>query len=306
MFSEMKEFAKELHNHFDDLMPEFKPDIIYHYTTVSVLPEFMKDDADFYCTHCQALNDDDEFVLGLEYVESFISREYEVHSTAFVDKFYRLYEDKWRQPWIMSFTTKKDSLVQWIAYSDKKEGGYAVGFNYKALRNLVHENLIASSESFNVYLLPCLYLHHKVGESVEIDARADELLSYLLKPLSTELGEFVRRKTFSGGSGDIESAVFLFASMVKNASFRYESECRLVIQPMTRESALSNYKVVGGKPRLPSTLFHNSGQLRSMIKSIGISPHGKHNILLDIADLYKAKYGKGIKVYNSSSPYNGQ
>jgi hypothetical protein len=54
------------------------------------------------------------------------------------------------------------------------------------------------------------------------------------------------------------------------------------------------------------TIFHNSGQLRSMIKSIGISPHGKHNILLDIADLYKAKYGKGIKVYNSSSPYNGQ
>lgn len=291
------------------LMPDFNPKVIYHYTTIDVLSEFMKDDADLYCTHCRALNDDDEFKLGLEYARNFISRAYKVRSRAmlgFVDRFYRLYREKWRQPWIMSFTTERDSLVQWISYSDKQAGGYAVGLDYRLLCRLVKEKMYTSADSFNIYLLPCLYLKHSRGNRiVQQDQRVNQLLSFLLDEFSEELQRFVDGKE-TAGRDVIESLILLFASMIKNAAFSHECECRLVIQPTDRESALRNYRVVGKKPRLQSMIFPKLGYLRNLIKSIGVSPHGNQNVLCDIVDLYADTYDGRFQVYRSSSPYNGQ
>lgn len=291
-----------------ELMPDFNPKTIYHYTTINVLPEFMKDDGDLYCTHCRALNDDEEYRLGLEYARNFISRNYKARSRAmlgFVDRFYRLYRDKWRQPWIMSFTTEKDSLVQWVSYSDKRDGGYAIGFDYSRLRKLVAEKMYSCVDSFNIYLLPCLYLRHSRGnKTVEQDDQANGLLSFLLDQFANEFQDFVNNKE-TKSRGLIESIILLFASMIKNASFKHECECRLVIQPTDRASALENYRVVGTRPRLPSLMFPKLGKLRDLITEIGISPHGKDNVLRTAVELYAAKNDNSFSVYKSTSPYNG-
>ena len=291
-----------------ELMPDFNPKTIYHYTTIKVLPEFMKDDGDLYCTHCRSLNDDEEFRLGLVYARNFISRAYRAKSRAmlgFVNRFFRLYHDEWRQPWIMSFTTEKDSLVQWVSYSDKRNGGYAVGFDYSRLCNLTVKQMHSCIDSFNIYLLPCLYLRHSCGRgSVEQDSRANKLLSFLLDQFADEFQDFVNNKE-TKNRNLIESLILLFASMIKNASFKHECECRLVIQPTNRESALENYRIVGARPRLPSLMFPRLCKLHELITSIGISPHGKYNVLRTAAELYADKYNHSFSVYKSKSPYNG-
>ena len=273
-----------------------------------LLPEFMKDGGDLYCTHCRALNDDEEYRLGLEYARNFISRNYKARSRAmlgFVDRFYRLYRDEWRQPWIMSFTTEKDSLVQWVSYSDKRDGGYAIGFDYSRLRKLVVEKMHSCVDSFNIYLLPCLYLRHSRGSrTVAQDEQANRLLAFLLDQFANEFHDFVNNKE-TKSRGLIESIILLFASMIKNASFKHECECRLVIQPTDRALALENYRVVGARPRLPSLMFHKLGKLRDLITEIGISPHGKDNVLRTAAELYAAKNNHSFSVYKSTSSYNG-
>lgn len=300
---------KQLHEFIrEELLPEFHPSVIYHYTNIGVLGEFFKREADFYCTHCQALNDDEEFLLGLQYAKYYIEHRSKISESAmadFVDHLYDLQQEQWRYPWVMSFSTEKDSLFQWVSYTDKEKGGYAVGFDYEMLRNEAARRIKLDHEDYYIYLLPCLYIKHKRGKRItRSNEQADKLLDFLLRPYVDRLKDLFK----AGMEGErrlFESSVLLFASMIKNSSFAHERECRLVVQPRDERLALKKYKLVGEKPRLPSRIFSEQRKLRKSIVSIGISPHGNKRVLRTSAELYVAKYALPIKLYDSASSYNG-
>ena len=294
----------------EELMPDFHPRTIYHYTTIDVLGEFFKEDGDLYCTHCQALNDDEEFLLGLNYARKFIVGRYKVNSwtmISFVERFYASYKDKWRQPWIMSFTTAKDSLVQWVSYSDQQRGGYAIGFDYAKLKSYVQDKMFSNDGDAYMYILPCVYIKHKRGDQrIERDEIANKLLAFLLDPYRDSIKDILKNK----GSWDgtlVQSIILLFASMVKNASFKHEAECRLIIQPIEKSRALSRYKILGQKPRLPTCIFGRYKKLNDIVKTIGISPHGNRRLLTVAAEMCaQANSQNDIKIYSSASSYNGK
>lgn len=294
----------------EELMPGFHPRTVYHYTTIDVLGEFFKDDGDLYCTHCQALNDDEEFLLGLNYAKKFIVCRYKVDSRTminFVERFYASYKDKWRQPWIMSFTTEKDSLVQWVSYSDQQRGGYAVGFDFAKLKKYVQDKMISWKEDAYIYILPCVYIKHKRGDQqIQWDEIANRLLTFLLDPYKESIKDILKNKRSWDGTL-VQSIILLFASMVKNASFKHEAECRLIIQPVERSRALSKYKILGQKPRLPTCIFGSDNRLSNIVKSIGISPHGNRKLLTVTAEMFAQVNGKGgITIYSSASSYIGK
>ena len=293
----------------EELLPDFHPGTVYHYTTIDVLGEFFKKDGDLYCTHCQALNDDEEFLLGLNYAKKFIVSRYQVDSRTminFVERFYTSYKDKWRQPWIMSFSTEKDSLVQWVSYSDRQRGGYAIGFDFAKLKKYVQDKMLSSKEDAYIYILPCVYIEHKRGDQqVQMDEIANRLLAFLLEPYKESIEDTLRTKRSWDGT-IVQSIILLFASMVKNASFRHEAECRLIIQPVARSRALSRYRILGQKPRLPTCIFGRDNRLSEIVKSIGISPHGNRRLLTVTAEMCAQANGKrDIKIYSSGSSYIG-
>ena len=224
----------------------------------------------------------------------------------FVERFYTSYKDKWRQPWIMSFSTEKDSLVQWVSYSDRQRGGYAIGFDFAKLKKYVQDKMLSSKEDAYIYILPCVYIEHKRGDQqVQMDEIANRLLAFLLEPYKESIEDTLRTKRSWDGT-IVQSIILLFASMVKNASFRHEAECRLIIQPVARSRALSRYKILGRKPRLPTCIFGRDNRLSEIVKSIGISPHGNRRLLTVTAEMCAQANGKrDIKIFSSGSSYIG-
>ena len=61
----LHEIVNDLNKSIQELFPMKKASCIYHYTSINVLWEFLRDESDFYCTYFKALSDPTEFQTGI-------------------------------------------------------------------------------------------------------------------------------------------------------------------------------------------------------------------------------------------------
>lgn len=286
---------------------EKNPTLLYHYTTKDVLPYFLDCRADLHLTHYGSLNDNNEFIEGLNYMLDAVVKS-KVWTVAVANKFKARIKriasgkvDALLSPWIMSFTTESDSLYQWISYTGDK-GGYAIGFDCEALAKLVDNrrkklNQKGKSKYFksgeaNLWLAPCHYGKKEAQKVLAeyIDNRRKYLEEYAKKP--------------AGYNAKLAEVVFAFyASFVKHESFSNEREWRLVYTPFDKN--WDNVGVIGGKPRIASGIGTDC-DIPKLIKEIKCSPHGDFNILDGCARVLAKKAARRIKISASNSPYNGR
>ena len=242
---------------------------VYHYTTVDTFEVLTRETADFMCTYCGALNDKAEFATGIKLLERFFasnsSLAYGVSSTTLRN----IATEPEFAPWTMSFSLDGDSLNQWIAYTDRHNGGVSIGFDIDQLLNTVN-NLKTANQL--MYFVPCLY---ESAHRNEIEM----LLDFLFGPyrdglykLSLERGLVIDHDALM--KMITLSIALIFAAMVKDESFRQEQEWRLVLQPLD-ELLTQKCDFIGGKPRLRSNLFGKDFILMRSIKDIICSPHGQ-------------------------------
>lgn len=148
--------------------PEPSEKTVYHYTSLAVLNEMCKESGDFFATHFMSLNDTHEFFLGVQIaLEQLancptlpvkIRNNYPSFQNDARDNIVWLLRREGLSPWIVSFSKDPDSLSQWVAYTDRVQGGVAVGtflwnipWEYSldgdthAFANAVHDNHISIS-----------------------------------------------------------------------------------------------------------------------------------------------------------------
>lgn len=318
---------------FWELLTKFKSKEIetspylYHYTSLDTFCAMTNDKGDFYCTHFNALNDDAEVLVGESLVEEYLKKKY-----AWTDNKCRWFQVNFRTivksetcviPWIMSFSRDRDSLNQWVSYTDKMKGGVAIGFSRNSIVDAIDrmpgcyqkdeggKYVKQDSSSFVLRLLPCLY---KERDAELIVRLFDELLpphKDALERLGTaKTSEEMLEQDFI----EAINTILEISTVIKHNSFENEQEERLVLMPMTR--TCSDCEIIGGKPRwkthVSDTTFEGIGNpkyrgIRGMMREVVISPHGDRGILLTSVKVLCNKYNMNFcKISESQSPYNGR
>ena len=266
------EFDTFINQNLSHLLPQRKEDggrILYHYTSIDALSAMTSKDADLLCTYCATMNDKAEFSTGLNVLEKYISKYPSAVESIQMGAIREIAFQPQYAPWSLSFSTEGDSLNQWISYTDRSEGGVAIGFDIERLYNSISQEKTGASIMF---LAPCLY--EKTHEK-EIGEMFSFLFGSYKENLVTLGYESNRWATIRKAKGFVSLLVSLmFASIVKDESFRLEHEWRLVLHPVDAEQT-RNYIYVNGKPRLPSKLFGRDFCLADSIKRIVCSPHGR-------------------------------
>lgn len=141
-----------------DNLLEVKDKIIYHYTSFSVLPEFLKDDAELYCTTSEVLNDPMEVLLGANMFADYLYANGNVGDLRWKTMKRHINESiekRWIDTWVMSLTSKGDDLAQWRGYVPGAQGGYAIGFNVKKLCDAL-EKITGIARWEKTMSIPCL------------------------------------------------------------------------------------------------------------------------------------------------------
>lgn len=290
----------------DGKAPSISSSTVYHYTSLDVLNEMCKENGDLLCTHFMSLNDNQEFFLGLSMVLNQLERVLRAKKTK--PDIIKLYQKNiWRNvlhflrteaiaPWITSFSDDPDSLYQWVAYTDRKDGGVAIGFDIELLRE--KEKLIQTNpgtkQTIGCRFEKCLYTDDH------------NLNSRIRRFLDEELNRTISAPSkYDNKQIEMLATVYILASRIKNPSFCQEKESRLIMTPIQQELA-NRYRFVGGKPRIATKFFGQGRELSEAITSVVISPHGDRAKLISAVNLLRQHLSLKFKIYLSSSSYNGR
>ena len=219
---------------------------VYHYTHADVLEKFLDDDGDFLCTHCRSLNDGGEFIVGASHFIDYMkdrnwNQELIVRVTKQISGFaqYDL-----SMPWIFSFSWYNDSLSHWSNYTDRKDGGYAIGFSVDKLMDLELRRADKANENIKypvfTYYLPCIY--------VGIDDVFAEFDKFFQEHINS--GEVYSARIDNHLVTEVMCKALMVAAVVKDRSFYTEGESRLVISA-NYDEAYTRIKSIGGRARMP-------------------------------------------------------
>lgn len=301
-----------LHKKVASAFPEkFKVKVVYHYTTTPVAEIFLDSrKAQLYCTNAKALNDDQEYKLGIEYAEAHIAEVMNLDAEVIseVKDMLKIVKDNdYRIPWVMSFSSARDLLSQWRAYTDKKNGGFAIGFSFAKVEELVERIVIEkrkkSKMQYILHFLPCFYLNY---ESPDDMLEVDKFFKLIFKEYYTDvISKMVDISNPHAYAYSIVSFICIFAAFIKHSAFSEEREYRLMLQVLDKKYE-KNVEIVGGKPRLRISKNLKSNDVQSLISELWISPHGDVELLKSLGRYMNIREGSKIEMYNSNLPFNGK
>lgn len=304
---------------------EQHPKKLYHYTSRNAAVDILsKIDKSSKCglgfTDYRFLNDDREFRLGVEVARIWMRTYSKFIRGDLKEKILMLLgyksENQEYAPYVLSFSQHGDSTVHWAAYSNKKDGGYALGFSFVGLKRAVDTYNDSAREkgideslrtvSLPIFMGPCIYCSvtelRSWKKTKRLPDKVVNLLCALLPSIETLIykNESLYRDNFDMLAQWMAERLFIFASLVKSDEFTFEKEWRLVL----RKDQLSdgNVKIIGGKPRIvPSSLG-----LDNCLKEIVVSPHGDSPRLKMLATILAKQNSAKIRVRASDSSYNGR
>ena len=292
---------------------KFSVQTIYHYTTLDVAQLFLNPEKIMlYCTYAKALNDNQEYMIGIEYAEAHIAEVMHLDAEVLSEVKAMLNQLKnigYRIPWVMSFSTQRDLLSQWRAYTDKKNGGYAIGFSFSELEKLVKKIVLQKAANskgrppYILHLLPCFYLDYESETSMQEVSRFFKLIfDDHFNNVVTSLIDVNNLQQYAAA---IVSLICVFAAFIKHQAFKEEDEYRLMIQVCDKDYE-KNVEIVGNKPRMKISEKIRSVDLHKMIKELWTSPHGDTDILKSIAHFMQRRYNGKWLLYYSNLPFNGR
>lgn len=276
---------------------------LYHYTTIGAFEILSQSDTDLLLTKCSALNDDAEFSLGIKVVLDYFKR-YKDMSLGVTEEIitdFKNYPEC--LPWIFSLSRESDSLYQWIAYTDKHSGGANIGIDFNNLMQLVQENNRATAKNIEslMFLSPCFYVKDTFSNET------DTLIKFVFGEYRNKLFTHYDESDSIMAKADYYKYItifltFLVASVIKDMSFHYENEWRIVSIPST-EDFKSRFVVLGDKPRIRSGIFGKCSKFSDLWRSVMVSPHG---VNLDLVEMIVKAREIGCKVRKSTITYNGR
>jgi hypothetical protein len=259
--------------------------LIWHYTSVDVLVELLKENSSLLATHISFLNDSKEGRFSsehlIEYLYQQIAWDTGIDKTRISQLDKNVRNGLYRPRFVVCFSKLSDDLSQWRAYAPT--GGVAIGFDIDEIK----ENLICPPKNTAKYdIRECIYLSDK-----------DENL--IMDKIKKSIDKFARRDVLKiSDKSDIDSEDSLChkindqafdALFVKHVSFGSEQEVRYGIM----YDGFYHYQdiiVIKNRPRIPVAL---KTPARSLIKKIIISSHGnseQKSLLVNIL-----KNGSGLK-----------
>ena len=292
---------------------KFPCDVMYHYTSFRTFPVFFEKNADLFCTHFAALNDGHEVREGWGAAIRFLESEYEWPKEK-CDLLWSYYTrevlaGKFGTVWVMSFSRSRDSLNQWIAYTDRDEGGYALGFDVQNLEKMlnrvrsnakkVHVTEDRKAYPCRMYILPCLY--------TDSDRSTIDDLFRTCFGQAEDVFEKVKisKDPAKADLAAVIAELQVVAAIIKHESFRYEEEVRLVVHQTAQD--FSQCEFIAGKPRWKTQIgAYMNSSLCSLFKEVVISPHGDNQVLQTSANVMRAKHSLECAITESTSPYNGR
>lgn len=291
----------------DEMPQETLEKSVFHYTSLDVMNEMCKENGDFLATHVMSLNDTHEFFLGVHLA----LREVELCKTLpdeirkdlprfqidARERIVNLLNSGTITPWVVSFSEEPDSLSQWVSYTNRNQGGVAIGFDVNAIQKAIIEAETAPlfpRGNLSFHMMHCRYTN---------DEQASKLLQKVFER-ETQSQAF-KSKSLDEQKQRIVSAIFMCAAAIKNKSFSHEKESRLIV--LCSQSELRRrYKYVGGKPRIETKLFGFNHRMARAISSVVISPHGNRAKLVSTINLLRQQLGLKFPIWLSNSSYNGQ
>ena len=267
--------SKRVLDAIGDMMPSglVVPERLYHYTTFDVWQLLSSGNADLCCTDFHELNDSREYNYGFNCMAEVLARDSE-NDKDLASRLRRLKNAVLQagslyaySPWVFSLSKEKDSLHQWVSYTDKKDGGVAIDLSADKLLNHLNSRGCPTLGKCRSYLVPCLYA--KDGRFT-LDGEDIDLA-----------GLFERLVDGVGGCANLDGlrdVLLLLASMIKDSSFSVEQEWRVVLQfEELDKSACAD--VVGGKLRVPFVL-RSTPEMYALVAEVMAAPH---------TDLYLAR-----------------
>lgn len=288
----------------DDLL-EVKDEIIYHYTSFSVLPEFLKDDAELYCTTSEVLNDSLEILFGATMFADYLHKNGKVDARRLETMKRQIHESiekRWIDTWVMSLSSKGDDLAQWRGYVPGAQGGYAIGFNVSKLRDALVK-ITGVAKLKNTVSIPLLM---KCWYSKESKANIESLFDFQYNE-NRDAFDIYAKSSSEALTDDVVSPVMSTiiptCMHIKHEGFKDESESRIVISPRSLEE-YSSVKIVGGKARLPVGFNVIDTKVRDCIDEIIVSPHGNQASLFSQVSWLKRKSSLSFAVRRSDIPYD--
>ena len=240
-------------------MDNQEPAEVSHYTSVNVLPEFLKKEMPIYGTHYQFLNDKTEKKYALEKIDGYFKEtEYEEYLSEIQKKDYTVY--------IASFSTAADDLNLWRAYAP--QGGFSIQFEEKQIEEAWNTQVgkkIKTSDLFPDKDFTAITTVHYTDEDVA--AYLEKQKTGIAKGVEARLNlPEQANKEIYWTEKYITYYRALSSCFVKHPAFKDEKEYRAAFVAESCES----FEIIGGKPRkLLITLDPNKA-----IKSITVSPFG--------------------------------
>lgn len=286
------------------------PERLFHYTSLDGFLGIMgfnndqSKELDFLCTHCNFLNDTNEFRFGLDKVQEWLAEKADKE----VSKSIRNYVKRkatWKcSPWVFSFSEFCDATAMWMSYTDKGRGGYCIGFDASKLDSIVQQNHTKyagmfgapqnAGSTYGFFLDKCVYVNIVKNECDELRSLYERM--FIAEPWFQELrgrnvDEYCRR---------CAGRLLRLAALVKDVSYDFENEWRIVHMPHL-DDYLEGISIIGQKARI---LFRCDDP--SCVKEVTASPNGNRDWLKNLAEAVKVKKQMRFQYKESNSSYNGR
>ncbi len=231
--------------------------LVSHYTSVSILPEFLKKDAFFYGTHTDFLNDPTEKKYALTIFDSKIEQsEYKKYAG-------NLYEDF--SIYTASLSIDMDNINQWRAYTSQETGGFSIQFFAKELVDAKW----SKRPKYNEYKNVEEQFKKGFGCGLKVCYEPEEVDVFYEKAMKA-IKHCINNSDNQGSKDHViiywlSLYRALFSCFVKNENYKDEKEFRVAYVT----SQKNGIEIIGGKPR--KKLFAIQP---NKIHSIIVSPHG--------------------------------
>lgn len=283
--SALKKHTQYVSENFIDID---ESEYLYHYTSTENINNILNGE-ELWVTHIKGLNDMTEGVyvrtIVLEIINEFLETTSlpKKHYQGFIDVFNRGYDSAQPfSPYVLSLSKNKDSLNMWHSYTEIGSG-VNIEFNYNEIIKDLMNFSVKEDEL-------CIF-----GNCIYDKETQKEILRYPVQLFVDAVNNIWTNKDGHIYENQIEEALSFiqtFSVFIKNPSFVYEEEARIVFLGINEAKIKKHNKVSYNKPTTYIKVPFNSSSINSLLTS----PSTSSNIKID-----NKKYGD-LKIGKSTIP----